>query len=58
MIQCICIRREIRKSYEIFVEKPERKRPFGKSRNRCKSNIKMCLKEICYEELDWIHGAA
>jgi hypothetical protein len=58
LIYCICIIREIRNSHKIWVEKPEIKRPFRKSGNRWKGNIRLYLKEICCEDLDWIHGAA
>jgi hypothetical protein len=34
--------------------KPEEKRPLGKLRRRWKSNIKIDIKEIGLEGLDWI----
>jgi hypothetical protein len=35
-----------RKVYRGFVGKPERKRPFGRSRDRWEDGIKMDLREI------------
>ena len=32
----------------------EGNRPLGKLRSIWKDNIKMCLKEICREDLDWM----
>jgi hypothetical protein len=37
-----------RKVYRVFVGKPERKRPFGRSRDRWEYGIRMDLREI-----DW-----
>jgi hypothetical protein len=47
--------REMRKAYRIFVGKPEGKRPFGKPRRRWECNIRMVLREIGREAVDWIH---
>jgi hypothetical protein len=38
--------REKRSAYKILVEKPERKRPLGRSRRMCENNIKMDLREV------------
>jgi len=42
-------------SYKILVGKPEGKRPRGRCRRRCKDNIKINVREIRYELIDWIH---
>jgi len=39
------------------VEKRERKRPFGKPERRWKNNININFKDICWEDVDWIHLA-
>jgi hypothetical protein len=41
-------------AYRILVGKPERKRPLGRSRHRWVDNIKMCLREIGWDGMDWI----
>jgi hypothetical protein len=45
---------ERRNAYRIFVGKPEGKRPLGKPRHRWVDNIKMHLKEIGWDGMDWI----
>jgi len=43
-------------AYRILVEKPEGKRPLGRSRRRCENNIKMYLQEVrwgAWTELIW-----
>jgi hypothetical protein len=35
------------------VEKPEGKRQLGRSRSRCVNNIKMDLREIGWDGMDW-----
>jgi hypothetical protein len=35
--------------------KPEEKRPIGRSRRRWEDNVRMDLKEIGCEGVDWIH---
>jgi hypothetical protein len=37
---------EMRHSYNIFVEKPEQKRPIGKVRQRWENNIKMYVRDM------------
>jgi hypothetical protein len=37
------------------VGKPKGKRPIGKPRRRMEDNIKMILKEIGCDGVDWIH---
>jgi hypothetical protein len=41
--------------YKILVRKPEGKRPLGRPRHRWEDNIKMYLKGIGYEGVNWIH---
>jgi hypothetical protein len=45
---------EKRNAYRIFVRKPEGNRPLGRPRRRCVDNIKMNLKEIGGDCMDWI----
>jgi hypothetical protein len=48
---------ETRNAYKILVGKPEGKRPLGRSRRRWVDNIKMDLREIGWDGLDWIELA-
>jgi hypothetical protein len=41
----------------ILVEKPEGKRPLGRPRRRWVANIKMDLREIGWDDVDWIELA-
>jgi hypothetical protein len=41
-------------SYRIFVGKPEEKRPLGRPRRRWVGNVKMDLREIGWDGMDWI----
>jgi hypothetical protein len=43
-----------RNAYRIFVGKPERKRPLGRQRRWWVNNIKMDLREIGWDRMDWI----
>lgn len=47
-------RREIRNANNILVGNSECKRPLGRPRPRREENIKMLLKEIAWESVDWI----
>jgi hypothetical protein len=38
----------------ILVGKPDGKRPLGRPRRRCVDNIKMDLREIGWDGMDWI----
>jgi hypothetical protein len=40
--------------YRILVGKPEGKRPLGRPRRRWVDNIKMDLREIGWDGMDWI----
>jgi len=44
-------------SYRILVSKPERKRTLGRPRRRWKNNIRMDLRQIALEGVEWIHLA-
>jgi hypothetical protein len=45
----------MRNVYVILVGKPEGKSPLGRPKRRWKDNIKMGLREIGLEGVDWIH---
>jgi hypothetical protein len=45
---------ETRNLYKILVGKPERKTPLGRPRHRWADNIKMGLREIGWDGMDWI----
>jgi hypothetical protein len=45
---------EKRNAYRILVGKPEAKRPLGRPRSRGVDNIKMDLREIGWDGMDWI----
>jgi len=46
-----------RRVYRVLVEKPEGKRPLGRSRYRWEDNIKMDHQEVGCEGMDWIELA-
>jgi hypothetical protein len=48
---------EKRKAYRILVGKPEGKRPLGRPRRRWVDNIKMDVREIGWDVVDWIDMA-
>jgi hypothetical protein len=45
---------EKRNAYRILVGMPEGKRPLGRPRRRWVDNIKMGLREIGWDSMDWI----
>jgi hypothetical protein len=45
---------EKRNSYRILVGKPEEKRPLGRARRRWVGSIKIDLREIGWDGMDWI----
>jgi hypothetical protein len=49
-----CSTNEKRNAYRILVGKPEEKRPLGRPRRRWVDNIKMDLREIGWDGMDWI----
>jgi hypothetical protein len=48
---------EVRNAYKMLVGKPEGKRSLGRRRHRWENNIRVDLKEIGWEGVDWIHLA-
>jgi hypothetical protein len=48
---------ETRTAYRIFVKNPQGKRPLGRPRRRWVDNIKMDLREIEWDGVDWIELA-
>jgi hypothetical protein len=48
---------EERKVYKVLVGKPEGKRPLGRPRRRWEDGIRMHLREIGLEGVDWIRLA-
>jgi hypothetical protein len=46
-----------RNAYRILVGKPEGKRPLGRPRRRWVDNIKMDLREVGWDGMDWIELA-
>jgi len=48
---------ETTKAYKILIGKPEGKRPLGRTRYRWECNIIIDLREIGWEDVDWIHLA-
>jgi hypothetical protein len=45
---------ETRNAYRILMGKPEGKRPLGRPRGRWVDNIRMDLREIEWDGMDWI----
>ncbi|KAJ4432464.1 hypothetical protein ANN_21083 [Periplaneta americana] len=48
---------EPRNAYSVLVGKPEGKRPLGRPRRRWEDNIKMDLREVGYDDREWINLA-
>jgi hypothetical protein len=46
-----------RNAYRIFVDKPEGRKPLERLRRRWVDNIKMDLREIGWDDMDWINLA-
>jgi len=46
---------EMRNAYRILVGKPERKRPLRRPRCRWEDNIRIDVREIEWEIVNWIH---
>jgi len=44
-------------AYNILVGKPEQKKPLGGPTRRWEDNIRKHLREIWWEDMDWIHLA-
>jgi hypothetical protein len=45
---------EERKVHNVLVGKPEGKRPFGRPRRRWEDGVRVDLREIALEGVDWI----
>jgi hypothetical protein len=43
-----------RNTHRILVGKPKGKRPLGRPRNKCVNNIKIDLRDIGLDGMDWI----
>ncbi|KAJ4429655.1 hypothetical protein ANN_21856 [Periplaneta americana] len=48
---------ESRNAYRVLVGRPEGKRPLGRPRRRWEDNIKMDLREVGYDDREWINFA-
>ncbi|KAJ4431168.1 hypothetical protein ANN_19765 [Periplaneta americana] len=48
---------ESRNAYRVLVGRPERKRPLGRPRRRWEDNIKMDMREVEYDDREWINLA-
>jgi hypothetical protein len=48
---------EMINAYESLVGKPEGERPLGRPRRRWEDNIRMDVREIGWEGVDWVHLA-
>jgi len=48
---------DMKSVYAILVGKPEVKRPLGRPRRRREDNIRMDLREVGWEDVDWMHLA-
>ncbi|KAJ4429616.1 hypothetical protein ANN_21802 [Periplaneta americana] len=48
---------ESRNAYRVLVGRPEGKKPIGRPRRRWEDNIKMDLREVGYDDRDWINLA-
>jgi len=46
---------DMRNAYNILVGKPEGKRSLGRPRCRWEDNIRMDLREIRWEVVNWVH---
>jgi hypothetical protein len=45
---------ETRNAYRIMVGNPEGKRPLRRTKRMCMDNIKIDLREIGWDDIDWI----
>jgi len=48
---------DMRNAYRLLVGKPGGKRPLGRPKHRWEDNIRMNLREIGWEVVDWMHLA-
>jgi len=47
----------MRNAYKISIGKPEEERPLGRPRCKWRGNIKMDVRELGWEGVDWMHLA-
>jgi len=47
----------MRNAYKILIRKSEGKRPLWRRRRRCENNVRMGLREIAWDGVDWMHLA-
>jgi len=47
----------MRNMYKIFIGKSEGKQPCRRLRHRCEDEIRMDLRQIGWEDMNWIHLA-
>jgi hypothetical protein len=45
---------EVKNAYSISVGKPERKRPLGRPKRRWEDNIRMYLRLVGWQNVDWM----
>jgi len=50
-----CNTHDMRNEYKILIRKTEGNRSRGRSRRRKEDNIKMAVRKIGWEVVDWIH---
>jgi hypothetical protein len=48
---------EMKYAYSSLIGNPEWKRPLGRPRRRWEDNIRIDLREVGWENVDWIHLA-
>jgi hypothetical protein len=46
-----------RNAYNILIGKPEGNRPLGRPSRRCEDTICMDLREVVWEDVDWLRGS-
>jgi hypothetical protein len=49
--------RKMRNAYKILIRKLESKRPLGRPRHKWEDNLRMDLRQMGWECVDWIHFA-
>jgi hypothetical protein len=52
-----CCTGEMRNAYKVLVRKSEGKRPLGRPRYKWGNDVRMDLREIGWEGVDWMHLA-
>jgi hypothetical protein len=45
---------DVRNAYSVLVGEPEGKRPLGRTKHRCRDNIKMGRREIVWKGVEWM----